>query len=261
MHFISKCDRRSSLSNLIPWLLLEMRGYWAVPVLASILILGSLGFSQQALSFPVGIGGAVDTPTCDTLDMPSGTYEELGTVHPTDELISAVDLGVTLLVACPATNDGSSPNVLVSMTNLTPHTWGDVWYFGDPGTALLNNVDGIDSGINLIFKIDSVGANTPLISEDFIVDDKWQPGETWEFVIQGYSGTPGTAAEFSSLFVGTGSAAGPGPSTGSILALIDESEPPEPEEKNNPCDALDKASENGKGKKKGLERAKANNNC
>jgi len=27
------------------------------------------------------------------------------------------------------------------------------------------------------------------------------------------------------------------------------------------CDALDKASENGKGKKKGLERAKANNNC
>jgi len=36
--------------------------------------------------------------------------------------------------------------------------------------------------------------------------------------------------------------------------------PPEPE-KNNPCDALDKASENGKGKKKGLERAKANNNC
>ena len=40
--------------------------------------------------------------------------------------------------------------------------------------------------------------------------------------------------------------------------------PPEPEpepEKNNPCDALDKASENGKGKKKGLERAKANNNC
>jgi len=36
---------------------------------------------------------------------------------------------------------------------------------------------------------------------------------------------------------------------------------PEPEGKNNPCDALDRASENGKGKKKGLERAKANNNC
>jgi len=36
---------------------------------------------------------------------------------------------------------------------------------------------------------------------------------------------------------------------------------PEPEEKNNPCDALEKASENGKGKKKGLERAKANNDC
>jgi probable HAF family extracellular repeat protein len=35
---------------------------------------------------------------------------------------------------------------------------------------------------------------------------------------------------------------------------------PEPE-KNNPCDALEKASENGKGKKKGLERAKANNDC
>ena len=33
-----------------------------------------------------------------------------------------------------------------------------------------------------------------------------------------------------------------------------------PEEKKS-CDALDKASENGKGKKKGLDRAKANNNC
>jgi len=34
----------------------------------------------------------------------------------------------------------------------------------------------------------------------------------------------------------------------------------EPEEKKS-CDALDKASEKGKGKKKGLERAKANNDC
>jgi len=36
---------------------------------------------------------------------------------------------------------------------------------------------------------------------------------------------------------------------------------PEPEPKKKSCDALDKASENGKGKKKGLERAIANNNC
>ncbi|GFN40579.1 MAG: hypothetical protein YK1309IOTA_2010006 [Marine Group I thaumarchaeote] len=42
----------------------------------------------------------------------------------------------------------------------------------------------------------------------------------------------------------------------------DACDEPEPEpEKNNPCDALDKASEKGKGKKKGLDRAKANNNC
>jgi len=36
---------------------------------------------------------------------------------------------------------------------------------------------------------------------------------------------------------------------------------PEPEGKYNPCDALEKAENNGKGKKKGLERAKANNDC
>jgi len=41
----------------------------------------------------------------------------------------------------------------------------------------------------------------------------------------------------------------------------DETPEPEPEGKNNPCDALEKAENNGKGKKKGLERAKANNDC
>ncbi len=35
----------------------------------------------------------------------------------------------------------------------------------------------------------------------------------------------------------------------------------EPEDKNNPCDALDKASDKGNGKKKGLDQAKSNNNC
>jgi len=200
---------------------------WAVPVLASILILGSLGLSQQAFAFTVGIGGAVDTPTCDTLVMPVGDYEELGTVHPIpDELISSFVVGTTVFTPCPA-SAGGAPEVIVSMTNLTPHTWGEVWYFGDkgPGTAglsLLSNVDGIDSGLNLVFKIDSVGANKPLISESSIVDDKWQPGETWEFVIQDYSLSVATAADFGTLLVGAGSASFIDGSTASILALIDD---------------------------------------
>ena len=45
------------------------------------------------------------------------------------------------------------------------------------------------------------------------------------------------------------------------VSVIEGVVPPEPEEKNNPCDALDKASEKGNGKKKGLERAKQNNDC
>jgi len=197
-----------------------MKWHWAIPVLASILILGSLGLSQQAFAFSVGIGGAVDTAVhCDTLVMPTDTYEELGTVHPIpDELISSFEVGPTPLTPCPA-SAGGAPDIIVSMTNLTPHTWGEVWWFGDPGLALISNYDGIDSGINLIFKIDSVGANKPLTLESLIVDDKWQPGETWEFVIQDYSGTPGTAADFGSLFVGGGSGGG---STASIVALIDD---------------------------------------
>jgi len=41
----------------------------------------------------------------------------------------------------------------------------------------------------------------------------------------------------------------------------DACEEPEPEGKNNPCDALEKAETKGNGKHKGIEKAKSNNGC
>jgi len=194
-----------------------MKWHWAVPVLASILIMGGFGLSQQAFALSVSISSAVDSPGhCDTLVMPPDTYDELGTVHPIpDELISSFVVGTTPITPCPVFA-GGAPEVIVSMTNLSPHTWEEVWYYGDPSASLISNFDGTEFTLNQIFKIDSVGANKPLISESSIVDDKWQPSETWEFVIQDYSLPTGTAASFGSLGVGGSSAAG---STASIVAL------------------------------------------
>jgi len=48
---------------------------------------------------------------------------------------------------------------------------------------------------------------------------------------------------------------------GPVLDNVSAENFPEPEGKNNSCDALDKASEKGKGQKRGLDRAKSNNNC
>lgn len=177
-----------------------------------------------------GTASAVSTPITwfdignqDWLWLPD-IVEELGVnppgaaPFPANELIGAYYYQDTTYTPCLQNADNTGiPNPVVGIINLTKTAFTNVWYVSDPETTLAND----DGWINneLAFKIDSVGFNQPLIMESLIVDGIFQPGETWEFVIQDYVNTLGLSpAAFSSVGVGLFSG-GDQVSTGSIIAI------------------------------------------
>ncbi|MCC6679693.1 MAG: PEP-CTERM sorting domain-containing protein [Phycisphaeraceae bacterium] len=172
----------------------------------------------QAWAMPTSVV-VEDTPRQDPLVLPQ-LVDELGNMppFPPDEWITSSDV-LTPYIPCPVDYEpGGPPNVLVSITNMTPTFWTELHYVADPDT-LLTNDDGFING-GLAFRIDYGGLNTPLVFESFAPDMIFAPGETWEFVIQNYmSPWGGPASAFTSIGVGGFSPAGP-PSTGSIIALV-----------------------------------------
>ena len=93
---------------------------------------------------------------------------------------------------CPRRPDTAQVNVRVSITNLTPFNWTNLYFVADlfaTGGALeLQNFDGRCNG-GLCFRIDNVGNNQPLISESIRANLIFQPGETWIFDVQDWRGT------------------------------------------------------------------------
>lgn len=138
---------------------------------------------------------------------------------PHDEEITAFDVNTTYT---PCTEPGNEdypfiPNVEVIMTNLTNRDFPDVWYVADEDTGLTNFDGWVNNG--LAFKIDSIGWNKPLVGESLGLNDVFEAGETWRFVIQDYTNVwGGPASAFLSIGVGWGSPMG-APSTGSIVAI------------------------------------------
>ena len=66
-------------------------------------------------------------------------------------------------------------------------------------------------------RIDWVGVNTPLVYESMVVDNVFQAGETWEFIIQDYTNQlGGPPTPFDSVGI-AGLSGGWPPSTGSII--------------------------------------------
>jgi len=188
-----------------------MKGRWTVSILASILIMGGFGITQQAFANPESVTHT-NSANCDFLAVPSNV-EELGLSFPPDELISTADLSPTPLVACPS-SDSPDPNALVEMTNLTPFDFIDVWYVADNPSTMSN----FDGDVNTLeaFKIDSVGLNKPLIFESITTNDIFESTEVWRFIIDDFSGSPGPAVI---AFPGI-----PGPpfvSSGNIIAVGD----------------------------------------
>jgi hypothetical protein len=147
-------------------------------------------------------------------------------IFPQNELISSFSIQTTLS-ACPGTDNPAFPNTLVRMVNLSGIPWIDVHYVADPGnTAIpgttISNEDGLVNA-GQAFRIDTIGVNKPLINESINPNGIFEPGETWQFVIDDFTNAFGLpATPFNSIGVGSGSL-GP-PSTGSIIA----SQVPEP---------------------------------
>jgi hypothetical protein len=149
----------------------------------------------------------------DPLVVPEAVHE-LGNAFPPGELITSFTVAFTQYNPCPVNWNPDGPaNVLVSMTNKTQMAWSEVWYVADEETSLTND-DGWING-ELAFKIDAVGLNIPLVYEDN-PNGIFEPGETWEFVIQNYaSGRQLLPSAFGSIGVPSTSPL----SSGSIIAI------------------------------------------
>ncbi|MEM8864499.1 MAG: hypothetical protein AAGF31_03015 [Planctomycetota bacterium] len=134
-------------------------------------------------------------PECDFLLVPED-LDELGINFPPDELIDAVDK-LTDQFACPSSDPGVGlGNRLVSIFNLAGQAFDNLWYVADPETRF-TNVDGLVNG-HEAFKIDRVGLNRPLVFESINANGIFEPGEQWDFIVDGYSNLNGLAA--SALF-------------------------------------------------------------
>ena len=167
---------------------------------------------------------AVPTPVVyedgrqDPLKLLGPIYDELGNQppFPSNEWITSAYLDDVQYMPCPANYEpDDGPNVLVSITNMTNRQFFDLHYVADPETVLTND-DGWING-ELAFRIDNVGVNQPLISESMTPNLVFEPGETWEFVIQNYLNACGLSpALFGSVGVPSG---GDLASSGSIIAI------------------------------------------
>jgi hypothetical protein len=174
--------------------------------------------ASPALAVPMQVD-SFDTPSQDPLH-PHVDVHELGNMppFPQDEWITS-SFNVTSYRPCLQNPDTQIPNALVIITNKTNQDWYKVVYVADPETTLAND-DGFVNG-ELAFNIDNnIGdANNPLISESISVDNVFQVGETWEFVIQDYMNAFGLPPSlFGTIGVGNMSA-GDVYSSGSIIAV------------------------------------------
>jgi len=143
----------------------------------------------------------------------------------------------TDLSACPDVDNPNVPNRLVIMENQTGRFLEDLFYVGDVaagGGTTFSNQDGAasqggDLG-GLAFRIDSEGANTPLVFESLTPDGVFEPGEFWHFIVQDYANTFGAEPhEFTSIGYADGSDFGgssasivqfvPAPGVASLLAM------------------------------------------
>lgn len=153
------------------------------------------------------------------------TVHELGiNVFPPNELIQAAAVSWQGHIPCTSEYQGGGA-VQIRMQNLTGKLWTDLWYVGDPETSFSNwdeYVGQVGFTAWRAFKIDAIGANTPLVFESVLADGIFQPGEIWEFVIQEYNNGLGAPPwDFSSIGI-AGASAGWPPSSGSIVAWVPE---------------------------------------
>lgn len=184
----------------------------------------TLALGGGAMANPVD-GGYFDGPLCDNHG-PLVAREELGLlgIFPPDEAIDSF-AQPTQLIACPMTDDPTVPNALVTMLNLTTKHWTDLFYVADPETTF-SNIDGdafsvLAPGVTTpAMRIDFLGGNKPLVFESMTPDGIFEPGETWQFIVQDYGNAFGISpAAFASLDF-AGASGGDSLSAASIVQLV-----------------------------------------
>ena len=74
-------------------------------------------------------------------------------------------------------------------------------------------------GAGEAFRIDTVGVNTPLVSESITSDGIFEPGEIWSFIIDDYLNFGGLPAHLLDSVGVASLSGGEPPSTGSIIAF------------------------------------------
>ena len=168
------------------------------------------------------------------LSIPDDGVHEIGdfNVFPADESLFALDIGIAAPGPCSALDSSLIPNPVVDIRNLSGRPWVEVWYVASPDTTITNfdgEADDIAFGpLQEAFRIDYMvsdpgGIHHPLISESLTPDGIWEPGESWQFILQDYTNSLGLPPDaINSLGVGSASmvdAAGFITSSGSIIGI------------------------------------------
>lgn len=182
-------------------------------------------FTEQAFAVETAVNHEDAQGVCDILDVPN-SVDELGNkpAFPDDEWITSSHT-TTDQIACTHPQNSGNNNVLVTITNtaIPPRSFSDLWYVVDAGSSIAFWDGGVGPVFNRAIKIDSVGVNRPLVNEiGGVVAGVFESGETWEFILDGYSGPD--ASKFGSVGVPS-QTSGANPenespilSTGSIIA-------------------------------------------
>lgn len=127
----------------------------------------------------------------------------------------------TLAFSCAAYDDPDIINFVVSITNMENVTYENLIYVADCCTRI-SNYDGWIGNVEWdddshAFLIDGQGMNRPLIYESLVEDERFQPGEVWQFILQDWRNLNYDEPNFQSFGVAcdTGD-----PSTGSIITCV-----------------------------------------
>ncbi len=202
-----------------------VRLLFVFPVTLMVIIAFTAPTAQAVPIDPYGINGPQDT-----LSITGGGWHELGDLFPPDEEIISIWADTPYVPCAHTPDDPQFPNIEIEMTNLSGIDWYNVHYVADPET-LLTNDDGRIGNLGLLddqlaFRIDNIGVNTPLVYESMVLDNIFQAGETWKFVIQDFSNSLGALpAPFASRGIASLSAGTADPnllSSGSIIGQVPE---------------------------------------
>lgn len=187
-------------------------------IVAMIFTLLLLAAARQANAVP-GTYAFVEDPRCDSHSIT--LTHELGEApaFPKIELISAASFGIDLTLTCTTAGPTDPPmpdDFIVTITNLSPFKWVDLFFVADEG-ILVGNADGKIKGGDA-FKIDLEGINKPLLSESLAPDLIFAPGESWMFIVQDWRFVA-VPDLMGSIGVGTESDDATGTSWSSIVAI------------------------------------------